>query len=160
MLSGIFFDKRLFAYSTGSGTHVFKDTCNFIEPYFHIDNSLSKKRLFNLIKKLNLLKDLQITDLKKSKKNDLSLVHTTEYINKIKNMSTMGGGDAGFGTPFSKNAFDIAAISVGSLINLSEKVKGAKYVEIKNGKHLCNIECAKDFNKTVEQFVDQNYDEA
>ena len=45
-------------------------------------------------------------------------------------------------------------------INLSEKVKGAKYVEIKNGKHLCNIECAKDFNKTVEQFVDQNYDEA
>ena len=45
-------------------------------------------------------------------------------------------------------------------INLSEKVKGAKYVEIKNGKHLCNIECAEEFNKTIEIFVDQNYDEA
>ena len=45
-------------------------------------------------------------------------------------------------------------------INLSENIKGAKYVEIKNGKHLCNIECAKDFNKTIELFIDQNYDEA
>ena len=44
--------------------------------------------------------------------------------------------------------------------NLSEKIKGAKYIEIKNGKHLCNIECAKEFNKTIELFVDQNYDEA
>tara|TARA_B100000427_G_scaffold273221_1_gene240856 strand:- start:234 stop:1031 length:798 start_codon:yes stop_codon:yes gene_type:complete len=45
-------------------------------------------------------------------------------------------------------------------INLSEKIKGAKYIEIKNGKHLCNIECAKEFNKVLEQFIDQNYDEA
>ena len=44
--------------------------------------------------------------------------------------------------------------------NLSEKIKGAKYIEIKDGKHLCNIECAEEFNKTIELFVDQNYDEA
>ena len=53
MLSGIFFDKKLFDYITGSGAHVFQNNDNFVEPYFHIDNSLSKKRLFNLIKKLN-----------------------------------------------------------------------------------------------------------
>ena len=44
--------------------------------------------------------------------------------------------------------------------NLAENIKDAKYIEIKNGKHLCNIECAKKFNKTIELFVDQNYDEA
>ena len=44
-------------------------------------------------------------------------------------------------------------------INLSEKIKDAKYVEIKNGKHLCNIECAKEFNKIIEAFVDKNYDQ-
>ena len=43
---------------------------------------------------------------------------------------------------------------------LTEKIKGAKYKEIKNGKHLCHIECAEDFNKTIELFVDQNYDKA
>ena len=40
------------------------------------------------------------------------------------------------------------------------KIKGAKYIEIIDGKHLCSIECAKEFNKTIELFVDQNYDEA
>ena len=44
--------------------------------------------------------------------------------------------------------------------NLSNQIKNSKYIEIKNGKHLCNIECAKDFNKTIELFIDQNYDEA
>jgi len=42
--------------------------------------------------------------------------------------------------------------------NLTEKINGAKYIEIKNGKHLSNIECSDDFNKTIELFVDQNYD--
>ena len=44
--------------------------------------------------------------------------------------------------------------------NLTEKIKDAKYTEIKNGKHLCNIECAEKFNKTIELFIDRNYDEA
>ena len=43
---------------------------------------------------------------------------------------------------------------------LSEKIRNSTYYEIKNGKHLCNIECSEDFNKAVESFVDRNYDEA
>ena len=41
---------------------------------------------------------------------------------------------------------------------LTEQIKDAKYIEIKNGKHLCHIECDKNFNKTIELFIDQNYD--
>ena len=33
-------------------------------------------------------------------------------------------------------------------------------IEIRNGKHLCQIECAKDFNKTIKLFIDKDYDEA
>ncbi len=44
--------------------------------------------------------------------------------------------------------------------NLTKKIKNAKYAEIKDGKHLCNIESAEEFNKTLELFIDQNYDEA
>ena len=44
--------------------------------------------------------------------------------------------------------------------NLTEKIKNAKYTEIKNGKHLCNIESGEVFNKTIELFIDQNYGEA
>ncbi len=42
--------------------------------------------------------------------------------------------------------------------NLSEKIKGSKYIEIPGGKHLCNIECAEYFSKTLEKFIDKNYE--
>ena len=45
-------------------------------------------------------------------------------------------------------------------INLSENIKNAKYAEIGNGKHLCSIECADDYNKILENFIDKNYDES
>ena len=44
--------------------------------------------------------------------------------------------------------------------NLSEKIKGAKYKDIKHGKHLCSIECADEFNKTLENFIDKNYEDS
>ena len=39
--------------------------------------------------------------------------------------------------------------------NLSSKIKGSQYVEIINGKHLCNIESADEYNKTLKKFFDQ-----
>ena len=41
-------------------------------------------------------------------------------------------------------------------MNLSKKIKGSKYVEIKDGKHLCSIECPDDVNMTLKQFIDEN----
>ena len=41
-------------------------------------------------------------------------------------------------------------------MNLSKKIKGSKYVEIKGGKHLCSIECPDDVNMTLKQFIDEN----
>ena len=71
-----------------------------------------------------------------------------DMINKIKTntLVTTGQFDVGSTTEMAKN--------------LSNQIKSSKYIEIKNGKHLCNIECARDFNKTIELFIDQNYDEA
>ena len=40
--------------------------------------------------------------------------------------------------------------------NISKLIPGSKYKTIKNGKHLCNIECAETFNITVREFIDNN----
>ena len=40
--------------------------------------------------------------------------------------------------------------------NLSKVIKGSKFVEIKNGKHLCSIECADDVNIIFKNFIDKN----
>ena len=130
MLSGFVCDERLLNYKTGAGAHVFSMTNDLIEPYFHIDNSLSKKRLYNLIKKLKLLKDLRIVKVRTADINEILLIHEYEYIKIIKSLSEANGGDAGYGTPFSRNAFEIASLGIGGLIELSEKVFLG---EIKNG---------------------------
>ena len=40
--------------------------------------------------------------------------------------------------------------------NLSKLIKGSKFTTIKKGKHLCNIECAKNYNITLKKFIDKN----
>jgi len=40
--------------------------------------------------------------------------------------------------------------------NLSKKIKNSKVQIIKNGKHLCNIECAEIFNITIKKFIDKH----
>ena len=42
--------------------------------------------------------------------------------------------------------------------NLSKMIQGSKFAEIKNGKHLCSIECADDVNITFKKFIDQHND--
>ena len=130
MQSGFVCDTRLLDYNSGPGAHVFSKTNYQIEPYFHIDNSLSKKRLYNLIKNLKLLEELSIIKVRPAEIDEISLIHEIEYINKIKSLSEVNGGDAGFGTPFSKDAFEIASLGIGGLIDLGEKI----YLrELKNG---------------------------
>ncbi|MDC0215902.1 alpha/beta hydrolase [Candidatus Pelagibacter sp.] len=42
--------------------------------------------------------------------------------------------------------------------NLSGMIKTSKFEEIKNGKHLCNIECSHEYNKILEKFIKKNND--
>ena len=42
--------------------------------------------------------------------------------------------------------------------NLSKMIKGSKFIEIKNGKHLCSIECSDDVNMIIKKFIDQHND--
>ena len=89
-----------------------------------------------------------INSFLKAYKLFISYEDDDEMINKIKTntLVTTGQFDVGSTPEMAKN--------------LSNQIEGSKYIEIKNGKHLCQIECAKDFNKTIESFIDKNYDKA
>ena len=103
------------------------------EVYDKIYSMLEDNDLKNLLKVYKLFVNYEDEDQMFGKINTNTLVTTGQY-------------DLGSTTEMAKN--------------LTEQIKGAKYTEIKNGKHLCNIECAENFNKTIELFIDQNYDEA
>ena len=54
--------------------------------------------------------------------------------------------------------FDVASTPEMSK-KLSEKINKSQYIEIPNGRHLCNIECDGFFNKALEKFIDKNYEQ-
>jgi len=103
------------------------------EVYDKIYSMLEDNDLKNLLKIYKLFVNYEDDDQMFDKINTNTLVTTGQY-------------DVGSTTEMAKN--------------LAKQIKSTKYIEIKNGKHLCNIECAENFNKTVELFIDQNYDEA
>jgi len=103
------------------------------EVYDKIYSILEDNDLKNLLKVYKLFVNYEDEDQMFGRINTNTLVTTGQY-------------DLGSTTEMAKN--------------LTKQIKGAKYTEIKNGKHLCNIECAENFNKTIELFIDQNYDEA
>ena len=103
------------------------------EMYDKIFSILDSNDPVNLLKTYKLFVNYEDDDQILSKINTNTLVTTGQY-------------DVGSTTDMAKN--------------LTENIKKSKYIEIKNGKHLCNIECAEEFNKNIELFVDQNYDEA
>ena len=106
----------------------------------------NNKEIYNKIH--TMLENIDHKNLLKAYKLFVFYEDDDDMINKIKanTLVTTGQFDVGSTTEMAKN--------------LSNQIKSSKYIEIKNGKHLCNIECAIDFNKTIELFIDQNYDEA
>ena len=107
------------------------------------------KKNQEIYKKIYLI--LENNDLKnflKAYKLFIYYEDNDEIINKIKTntLVTTGQFDVGSTPEMAKN--------------LSNQIKGSKYIEIKNGKHLCHIECARDFNKTIKSFIDKNNDKA
>ena len=95
----------------------------------------------------SMLEENDHNNLLKAYKLFVNYKDDDEILSKINvnTLVTTGQNDLGSTTEMAKN--------------LTEKIKSAKYLEIKKGKHLCNIECAEDFNKAIELFTDQNYDE-
>ena len=94
----------------------------------------------------SILENNDFKNFLKAYKLFVSYEDDDEIINKIKTntLVTTGQFDVGSTPKMAKS--------------LSNRIKGSKFVEIKNGKHLCQIECAKDFNKTIKAFIDNNYD--
>ena len=101
-----------------------------VQPGEHFEHPETKRRFRNLLEVSGLLDKLVHIHPKEATFEQLQLFHTKGYIEKIRKMSDLSGGDAGEGAPFGKGSFEIASLATGGVIELAKAVWNS---EIDNG---------------------------
>ncbi len=81
-----------------------------------------RRRLLNLIRQSGLADHLRFLDPVTVTAEDLALVHDRGYIQKIQQMSTEGGGEAGEYAGFGAGGYDTAALAVGGVATAMQAV--------------------------------------
>lgn len=87
----------------------------------------TKRRLKNLIDVTGLSKELACKSANSASIDDLLRIHPKSYIDEFKRLSDSGGGELGLRTPFGPDSFEIAALSVGLVIQAVEDVLKGNY---------------------------------
>jgi acetoin utilization deacetylase AcuC-like enzyme len=94
----------------------------YVEPDVHIENPASKRRLRNLIEVTGLME--QLVQIKARPATDVEIlrVHTEAYVDRLRNLSEIGWGEAGEFAPVGKDSFPIALLSAGGCIAAADAV--------------------------------------
>ena len=101
-------------------------------------NSDVYKKIYSMLEKNNHANFLKCYEIFVNYIDDDSILKKI----KVNTLITAGENDVGSTPEMSKN--------------LSKIIQGSKFVEIKEGKHLCGIECANDVNIVFKEFIDKN----
>lgn len=114
-------------HDTGRYAGILPSGDGVLEPGEHAENPATKRRLKNLLDVAGLTHRLVAIDPREAIDDELTLVHTREYVAAVRAMSEHGGGDARmetpFGhTPFGAGGFRIAALAAGGVIEAVDAV--------------------------------------
>ena len=108
-------------HDTGTSAGIFPPGLS-VQPGTHYENAESKRRFRGLVEASGLLEHLEIIKPRLATEDEISRVHTRAYIEKIKSLSAVGGGDAGYLTPFGRGSFEIALLAAGGAITATDAV--------------------------------------
>jgi acetoin utilization deacetylase AcuC-like enzyme len=96
-----------------------------VQPYEHAENPETKRRFKNLLDMTGLTKKLTELDPRPATEEEILRVHTPDYLKKIQDLNATGG-DAGPFTPMGSGSYDIALLSAGGVIALTDAVIDGK----------------------------------
>jgi acetoin utilization deacetylase AcuC-like enzyme len=88
----------------------------WIEPDVHAENPATKRRFKNLLDASGLTSKLVEIAPREASPEELSRFHEPAYVERIRQLSESGGGDAGGLTPFGPGSYEIACLSAGGVI--------------------------------------------
>lgn len=92
------------------------------QPLLHVENPETKRRLKNLVDASALVDVLQPLRPRSATVAEIERVHEPAYLQRIRAESAHMGGDAGYGTPFTRGGYEIALLSAGGVLAAVEAV--------------------------------------
>jgi acetoin utilization deacetylase AcuC-like enzyme len=97
-----------------------------VQPAEHAENAETKRRFRNLLDVSGLLDQLVDIRPRAATEEEILRVHQREYHDRIKSLSADRGGQAGETTPFGPGSYEIALLSAGGTIAMTDAVMTRK----------------------------------
>jgi acetoin utilization deacetylase AcuC-like enzyme len=121
MTTAFLWDELYAWHDTGTGSG-FLSAGGLIEPEVHGESAATKRRLRNLLDVTGLLGEMTQLRARPATDDEILRLHTREYLDRIKELSADGGGDAGELAPFGAGGYEIAALAAGGAIEAVDAV--------------------------------------
>jgi acetoin utilization deacetylase AcuC-like enzyme len=93
-----------------------------VEPLRHLENPDGKRRIRNLVEVSGLMEHVVQLLPRPASEEEVLTLHTREYLERIKRMSSERGGDAGELTPFGPGSYEIALLAAGGCLTAVDAV--------------------------------------
>lgn len=121
MTTGYVFHEKLLWHDTGTYAYTMPPG-GYVEPYRHIENADSKRRLHSLVVASGLIDHLVKIAPRPATDEEIMRVHPRAHLDKIKALSAAGGGDAGLNARLGPQGWEIVALSAGGAITAVDAV--------------------------------------
>lgn len=126
--TALVWNERYMWHNTGNAAGIMP--CGIdVEPYQHVENPDTKRRIKNLLDATGLAKALVDIADRPATDEEILRVHTGEYLARL-NALNASGGDAGMFTPMGRGSLDIARLAAGGVLALVDAVIDG---EVNNG---------------------------
>jgi acetoin utilization deacetylase AcuC-like enzyme len=112
-------------HDTGTGAWVMPAGLT-VQPFGHIESADSKRRIRNLVEVSGLIDHLVQLKPRPATEDEILRLHTKEYVERIKKLSSEAGGEAGEETPFGRGSYEIALLAAGGCITAVDAVLDAR----------------------------------
>jgi acetoin utilization deacetylase AcuC-like enzyme len=112
-------------HDTGTGAWVMPAGLT-VQPLGHIESAEGKRRIRNLVEVSGLIDHLVQLKPRPATEDEILRLHTREYVERIKRLSSEAGGEAGEETPFGRGSYEIALLAAGGCINAVDAVLDAR----------------------------------
>ena len=121
MAAGLVWHELYMWHDTGTAAWVVPPGLT-VEPLRHLENPDGKRRIRNLLEVSGLMEQLVQLRPRPATEAEVLGLHTRDYVERIRRLSSEGGGDAGELTPFGPGSYEIALLAAGGCLEAVDAV--------------------------------------